>query len=344
MTRSLGLLAGSLLLLVSMAGCPAPVGPDADGGGNARDMRTTDGDDLGGADLLDPEPNRCKGTGCIGAACIKDSDCTEGKDGLKKVCWEQNILDDAGNVPTPGGYCSQECTADADCGTGYCFKFPGQRQAYCMARCRTPNTCRHPGYACAFEYGAGMEGICFPDARMDCKPTQGTCEAVVDDKGNTGKGGCIRVAYEDKGVCHVACKVGQKTCPPDYRFKSPPAQHCIYIDATQDSAGRPSPYGDKWKGAVCWENVSTPIMPGQKCAFWDECTDGYQCDRLNQIDSQQVCRRLCVQPPGMQDDTLFTPAGATVFGSTCGAGESCINAVQAGMGANLIGLCSPPRS
>ena len=192
----------------------------------------------------------CQGDGCIGTACAKDADCTEGNAGKAATCWIATILNNPKLLPTPGGYCSRECDTDADCGTGKCYTLPNASKRYCMARCDSASTCRKPGYACTFEGGAGMDGICFPDKNLDCQPTKGTCDAVVDASGvPSQKGGCIRAAFEDKGICRVACQVGTKTCPKDFRFgsASAPDQHCVFLDTTTDSAGRPSPTGDKWK-------------------------------------------------------------------------------------------------
>ncbi|MCS6913499.1 MAG: hypothetical protein RMK29_08915 [Myxococcales bacterium] len=339
MKRSLAWLTGSLLVLTM--GCPGPVAPE-DMGGGGRDMASVDlADEV--VDMAPSEPNRCRGNGCIGGPCNTSADCTEGKEGVPKICWKETLLNNPRYVPTPGGYCTQECQTHADCGTGYCFQMPGEPKKYCMALCRTATTCRKPGYACTFEAGAGMDGICFPDKNLDCQPTKGACDATVAG-GGVVKGGCIRAAFEDKGICRVACQVGVKTCPPDTRFgtQNPPPQHCVFLDTTTDSAGRPSPTGDKWKGAVCLEFAPMPVMPGQRCTFWDECTDGYQCDRYAQRPEQQVCRQLCVQGNGVQDPTLYVPPGAMPATNMCAnPNEGCSNALLAGAQNGQPGLCTP---
>ena len=345
MTRSLAWLTASLLVLT--AGCNMLVDPDMEMGGGGGEMGSSDVD-FAGTDMGPAEPNRCQGEGCIGAPCTTVADCTKGKNeggDTGKVCWKDTLLNNPRYVPTPGGYCTRECTSSADCGTGYCFQLPGEAKKYCMALCRTANTCRKPGYACTFEGGAGMDGICFPDKNLDCQPTRGTCDAVVDTSGvPSAKGGCIRAAFEDKGICRAACQVGTKTCPKDYRFgtQTAPDQHCVFIDTTTDSAGRPSPTGDKWKGAVCMEYATPQVMPGGPCSYWDECTDGYQCDRYNSTPANQKCRQLCVQGMVNQDATLFVPAGAMPWtaASTCTGGGGCTNALQAGGQAGQPGLCS----
>src|SRR5205085_4176275 len=61
---------------------------------------------------------------------------------------------------------SRECTVDTDCGTGKCYNIPGalNGKQYCVARCSTATTCRHPGYACAFDGPIG--GVCWPNGNF----------------------------------------------------------------------------------------------------------------------------------------------------------------------------------
>jgi hypothetical protein len=337
------------LLLFSLA-CPGTVDV-GDGGGGGGDMAVIDGSGGGEGDLRLTGPNRCTGPGCIGGNCNEDKDCTEGKTGAPKICWK-NLLGRRDAIETPGGYCTQECTSSADCGTGYCFQPFGEPKKYCMALCRGPQSCLNdkgmprPGYVCTFESGAGMDGICYPDGNFNCDPTRddGRCRGVINADGVTAPGACIRAAFEPRGICRVACKVGVGTCPPNYRLTktNPPPQHCVFLDTTVDSVGRPSMYGDKWKGGVCLDVIPPQTQPGKPCAYWDECTDGHQCDLYASRPQDKVCRRLCVQGTGMQDPTLYEPPGAMVFGNMCGSPmEACANALQAGAQSGQPGLCTP---
>jgi hypothetical protein len=213
-TKGLAGVAG--LLLIGLSGCDQTTST-ADGG-------------------LDAGLTLCQGDGCIGSACAKPADCTEGSTGKAAVCWVSTLLDNPKLLPTPDGYCSRECDSDADCGTGKCYTLPNASKRYCMARCDNATTCRKPGYACAFD--GATDAICFPSANFDCDPTAnaGYCDYGPDKY----IGGCVRVAYEDLhgGVCHLQCKLGVKTCPPDNRAGLPaPPQQCLYIDAGLDSRG-----------------------------------------------------------------------------------------------------------
>src|SRR5262249_52454802 len=150
------------------------------------------------------------------------------------------------------------CTSDTDCGTGKCYaNIPGAgTQSYCVARCSSASTCRHPGYSCAYDGPVG--GVCWPNGNLNCDPTAnaGPCDYVykANNISNTYLGGCIRAAYENTngGICHLQCEVGTNTCPADDRLATMPAQECNYLDTTVDSRGNPSPTGDKFKGNVCF--------------------------------------------------------------------------------------------
>jgi hypothetical protein len=261
------------------------------------------------------------------------------------VCWTDTLLNNADYVETPDGYCSQACTSDADCGTGICYAIPGVAQAYCVAQCFSATTCRHPGYACTYQSGTvdgQIQGICFPDSNLTCSPTAGNCNALLNVNGETTPGGCIRAAYEDEGVCHIACQVGTGTCPADPRFgNTDPPQHCVFINATVDASGQPSATGDKWDGPVCLDLSSSPTPAGSPCTYFDQCQDGYQCDRYGATAAQRVCRRLCAQGNGMQDPTLYSAPGGMPFTNACPSGV-CTNELQAGTGNGAAGLCVTP--
>jgi hypothetical protein len=298
----------------------------------------TDGGTDGGAN---PDDKLCQGAGCIGSTCSKDSDCTEGGGG--GICWTTTLLNNPQNVTTPGGYCSRECTADAECGTGRCIGFPSTTKKYCMAKCSSALRCRHPGYSCAFEGDAG--GICFPSANFDCNPSvgDGTCEVGAEKY----LGGCVRVAYESDsgGVCHLQCLVGKNTCPDNTRsaVRPPPKQLCAYIDSTLDAQGNPTPNGDKFKGNICFDQPATPVGVGMSCKYWTDCQDGYECDRYNVIETNRVCRELCAQMGTPTPPTgTYVPPGAVKATDMCtNTAEGCANSLRAGVMMGASGLCQP---
>lgn len=329
MKRSLLLVSGLMLsMAVAVGGCGGKTNNNADGGV-----------DMAGVE----DPTLCSGNGCVGAPCTTATDCTEGTGG-SAVCWTTTLLNNAKYLTTPGGYCSRECTADADCGTAKCVSLPGAGKKYCMAKCSSATRCRKPGYSCAYDGDSG--GICFPNANFDCNPAagDGICEFGADKY----LGGCIRVAYESEngGICHSQCFVGKQTCPDDTRVGNPaPPQQCIYLDTSLDASGNPSPVGDKFKGNICVQQATTAIQPGQACKYWSECTDGYQCDRYNLTDANKICRQLCVQgtsgPPAARGDIL-TPMSAIIAGNGCEkTSEGCANSLRAGAQDGNTGLCQP---
>ena len=98
----------------------------------------------------------------------------------------------------------------------------------------------------------------------------------------------------------------------------------VYLDTTQDEQGKPSATGDKFKGNVCFQQPTNPVAALSACNFWTDCADGYQCDRLNPVATDKVCRQLCAQGNGMQTAVPGTvmPTGAMPANQTCaGAGD-----------------------
>jgi len=219
------------------------------------------------ADMTRPDGGT--GTGGIGAPCAADTDC---KAGPTPSCWKSNVLNNAANPATPGGYCSSECTSDAACGPWtHCVSMVGTGKKYCLASCDNATTCRKPGYACRY-YGG--DGVCYPDSIYDCSPKVATCT----EKGTGKPGGCVREAYEDKGTCAASCTAGTGTCASVGTIK----RQCVYWDATKATTG------DLWKGLICMRSPATPVAAGGACNYVNECTDGYQCDG-----PFGLCRQLC---------------------------------------------------
>ncbi len=332
MKRSLYLL--SSVLFIAVASCGTQNTTTTDGGMTTGDMGVNN-----------PDKYLCQGAGCIGAPCSADTDCTEGANGAA-VCFVGTLLNNPKLVSTQDGYCSRQCTADTDCGTGKCYTIPGapNGQNYCVARCSTATTCRHPGYSCAFDGPSG--GVCWPNGNFNCDPTSndGSC----DYGANQYLGGCIRAAYENTngGICHLQCQVGVSTCPADDRFSTMPPQECNYLDTTVDSAGNPSATGDKFRGNVCFDQPASPHGPLQACTYWSDCQDGFQCDRYATSSATQLCRQLCAQGSGAQPAPLglFVPANAKPATNACSTpGEACANSLHAVVQNGSPGLCQPPK-
>lgn len=338
MKRSLSLFPSFLLSVVLgvLTACNGNTSQTNSDGG------TSDGGTSDGGTVSDP--TLCKGAGCIGASCLANTDCTEGNQAMPAVCWKGTLLNDPRLVATTGGYCSRECTSNADCGTGKCVTLPGATKQYCMAQCTSASTCRKPDYVCAFDGDTG--GICFPNANFDCDPTKRNGQCEVGEAKYLG--GCVRAAYENDhgGICHLQCLVGTKTCPPDTRFgtTNAPPQVCIYVDTTQDSKGQPVATGDLFKGNLCFQQSLAPKNPGEQCKYWTDCQDGYQCDRYVPTEASAVCRKLCAQGDGKQTAApgiVMPPGTMPVNGNVCAGGETCANALRAVVTNGAPGLCKP---
>ena len=270
---------------------PADMRPPVDMTMPPADMRPPVDMTMPPADMTTPPTDGGMVTGGIGAACTDDTGCRQG---TMPKCWKTNVLNNTTNPPTPGGYCSSECTTDTQCGTGNrCVQLTTTTK-YCVAGCSNATTCRHPGYACAY-FGSG--GICFPDAIFDCDPKSGT--GACTEAGSGKAGGCIRQAYENKGNCSASCTVGKGTCAA---AGGTPRQ-CVYFDTSKTTDM------DAWKGMICLESVPTPVTSGGACMYVNECEDGYQCDGAS-----GTCQQLCVKggtpacTTGTCADGFMTPA------------------------------------
>jgi hypothetical protein len=291
-------------LWLGLTGCTVP--PEKTS--LVKDFATSDGGsegpDFSLADFALP-------AGGIGASCTLDAQCTAGMG--TKSCWKNNILNDPGNLPTPGGYCTSSCTADADCaGQGTCQTIVTGKK-FCLNSCVTANQCRvQDKYACFML--SKSTGYCYPSTRLTCNPTavdgasgNGTCP------GATPPSGCIRRAFENLGECLPLCQLGSGTCAAT----GGGLQHCVYFDATKDANDVAT--GDKFKGLACFPLLAASKQPGDVCSYFDECVDGYQCNLSPGGDKK--CRQLCI-----------------VNASTgCDMGYTCKNVFNAGAG--NPGLC-----
>jgi hypothetical protein len=95
-----------------------------------------------------------------GAACKDDQDCGGGP---------MTCASDVAGVPAQGGYCTQSCALDDDCGAGgTCISgvdIVVLSTGSCVQSCVPPNGCRE-GYVCRSLSGATNDthGVCVPDA------------------------------------------------------------------------------------------------------------------------------------------------------------------------------------
>lgn len=261
--------------------------------------------DLAGVDLA-------IGPGSIGAACTKAADCNTGK---TPVCWRNNVLDDPGNLPTTGGYCTSSCQVDDDCGGyGSCLSVQAGAPKFCLRTCFVANTCRiDQGFAC-FPLSP-VQGYCYPSTRLSCNPTSidqstknGTCP------GASPESACVRRAFEDLGECREVCNFGVSTCPARDGLR----QHCVYLDATVDGYGNAT--RDTFRGLACFPQINNK-QAGDDCSYVDDCADGLQCNLVKAGDRK--CRTLCIVGDG----------------STCQSGTTCRDVFLAGAGKS--GLCVP---
>lgn len=271
---------------ITLTACTKPPAGSDDAGtsndGGAGDMKSVDAaacapDPVPKVDFAVPPTGKQIKAGEVGAACTKTADCTQGK---TPVCWTKTLFDASGTLDTAGGYCSSTCATDADCGTGnLCLDFGPMRGKACIAGCDDANTCRHPGYSCAYldQQGNNIITGCWPNGNLDCNPKEDTCT----DPRYGMPGGCWRQAIEDDrgGVCLQTCNVGD-LCDPDI-FDNP--LQCLYIDFTD--------IGDGFRGTICFPTAQMPKDAGQSCMFSNDCADGLQCD--NGPGGSKKCEKMC---------------------------------------------------
>ena len=82
----------------------------------------------------------------IGQSCTSDKACTGTAIASALTCMELH-----GNVPFPGGYCSQTCSTDSDCaGDAFCgiSGYDLGDLARCMARCTPDDASCRSSYTC----------------------------------------------------------------------------------------------------------------------------------------------------------------------------------------------------
>jgi hypothetical protein len=94
-----------------------------------------------------------------GTACNDDTDCG-GKEGSCALALTFGADDD---VPAPGGYCTQACSLDSECGAGSQCIAASARGGVCLARCVDDADCRK-GYDCVI-HGRDLideDRVCIP--------------------------------------------------------------------------------------------------------------------------------------------------------------------------------------
>lgn len=269
----------SLFVRLAYSLLPAALGLALGGctvGDNRIDLRKDMAMSVGGGELDLAGYDFALAPGAIGARCTQNADCTKG---TSPSCWKTNVLDDPGNLPTPGGYCTATCNSDADCPAGTCQTITAGTKR-CLQSCIAANVCRvDQQYACFIL--SSTSGYCYPANRLGCNPTagDGTCP------GANPAAGCIRRTFEDQGECHTVCQLG-RPCPVENGVQ----QHCVFINAALDTAGAPT--RDKFQDLACFPIPKTSKGPLESCTYFDECIDGYQCALGPTGDKK--CRALCI--------------------------------------------------
>jgi hypothetical protein len=65
------------------------------------------------------------------------------------------------DIAAPGGYCTQDCSLDAECGAGGQCVSHGVEGGMCLALCTEKSQCRD-GYDCLFHGRDAVSKVCVP--------------------------------------------------------------------------------------------------------------------------------------------------------------------------------------
>lgn len=170
-----------------------------------------------------------------------------------------------------GGYCSNVCDADADCGKqGLCVRVLTQeKRGMCVAPCKWPgmrSTCRS-GYSC-WSLDNRDDGFCFPEAEKAPPPPppaksktgascsqnsqceagncyenwpSGYCGGAKDCEGGCGTNG-VCLTKDDQTFCVVSCSHPntQSSCRTGYScrpFASPRTDGFCYPESSNNGSG-----------------------------------------------------------------------------------------------------------
>jgi hypothetical protein len=103
----------------------------------------------------------------VGRACEQDAQCS-GVPGscMTELPWDGLTSNEL--IPAPGGYCSQRCWLDSECGVGaQCVNY-GTRGGLCLASCSNAQACR-AGYRCYAHHRDHdpNASVCIPDPASD---------------------------------------------------------------------------------------------------------------------------------------------------------------------------------
>jgi hypothetical protein len=199
----------------------------------------------------------------------------------------------AAPLSVPDGYCTAECSNDAECGAhGLCFGrgLLGEG-GECRRACQTNADCRD-GYECAKAAGADADagtldlGLILPNSCQPLPPTDHlprglvgkSCEKDADcghgycaestnsqkgyctglciaDSDCGSKGQCVRGPYGSGGTCHETCKV-DSDCQNDANGWGCGAGLCVR---------EPNPLADGAVGQACDNDTAAKVCGGGSC-------------------------------------------------------------------------------
>jgi hypothetical protein len=104
-----------------------------------------------------------------GSACSSDMDCG----GAKDTCLNEipySTFSEYANIAAPGGYCTQPCSLDSECGAGGVCISRGSKGGMCLKACHEKAECRE-GYGCELHYRDADGRVCVPRPESRIEPS-----------------------------------------------------------------------------------------------------------------------------------------------------------------------------
>lgn len=279
-----------------------------DGNEDCRDDYTCQDIDGDGARECAPSGT---GTGAIGAPCDRVADCSGGD---PAYCLVENR-------GWQDGYCTRECTSDADCGSSaHCAA--GIDDRACLADCEDDSDCRSAGYLCydvdgdgqkecapaatgsqptgeecvhTFECTGGVDGICIDDGDF----FGGYCSAFCTSDADCASGHCTEL--RDFSVCTASCRTDADCRAPGYA--------CFDLDEDGRKECWPAATGTGDVGSACqfiWEcaggedgaciTEEDGFRDGycvQRCGTGASCPSGSHCALVDPSSGEGICLADC---------------------------------------------------
>ncbi|MCA9527949.1 MAG: hypothetical protein KC549_16795, partial [Myxococcales bacterium] len=188
----------------------------------------------------------------------------------------------------PGGYCSQDCSADGCPDGGSCWNL-GDNLSACLLNCQASNECRRgDGYIC------DGDNTCFPGEEMQ-PPGDGDVGAPCQGNADCAGGSCVRDGFPDGYCVQFGCD-DASPCPAGAECFQLQGGDTVCLDTCRNAA-------ECRDGYACRPDISA-CMPG--CTA-DDCPDGTICTE------EGLCEEPPCTPNSCAEGTICADSGRCVI-------------------------------